>query len=375
MTPLGRQLAKVVHAFEHTLHLPDPGIVYLTLATAVASRLPGDPVWLVIVGPPSSGKTVVADTLLGLPWVCAVSTFTEAGLLNGSRGGRRGLLPELPERALLQVKDLTTLLSESSATRDRLFACMREVYDGRYIRELGTKRVEWEGSVGMIAAVTDAIFTVDLGIMGERFCYYCLPPSSSVDDQLACWVAGDHAGHEAAVRRDLSRKVTRLLSSLEFPSILPSMDEGDEGRLITLADLGARCRSSVVRGGVSRDIELVPQPERPMRLFNQLRRIHAALIVLGATEETIWRLLPEVALGGVHPDRRRVIEALLDAALDLATSTVGGRVGLPDTSARRHLQDLRALGIIERTGAGPERWGASAWLREQWRSIDGTWES
>ena len=74
----------VVDLFRSTMHLPDPSIVYAVLGAVAANRLPGDPLWLLLVGPPSSGKTETLDALCELPEYHPVSTFSEAGLLAGS---------------------------------------------------------------------------------------------------------------------------------------------------------------------------------------------------------------------------------------------------------------------------------------------------
>ena len=71
------------------------------------------------------------------------------------------------ERGVLVFKDFTTVVSEHDSTRNRLFACLREIYDGRFTRLLGTKggrTFEWEGKAGLIGGVTEAIDTVNLGL-------------------------------------------------------------------------------------------------------------------------------------------------------------------------------------------------------------------
>jgi hypothetical protein len=79
------------------------------------------------------------------------------------------------------------------------------------------------------------------------------------------------------------------------------MTEDEQARLTTLATIGARSRSSVVREGYSREIELVPWHERSPRLFSQLRQLHPGLTVLGTSNNQKWGLLAKVALDGMHP--------------------------------------------------------------------------
>jgi hypothetical protein len=127
----------------------------------------------------------------------------------------------------------------------------------------------------------------------------------------------------------------------------------------------------LVRNSYKHDtIELVPAAERPPRLFAQLRQLHAGLVAIGTPPSELWRLLAEVALGGIHRDRRRVIEVLVGEDVDLTTSTVGGRIGLPTTTARRHLEHLMAVGVVDLVGEYPERWRLSEWVRERWWTVE-----
>jgi len=210
-------LAKVIALFQNTMWLPDPGVVYLVLATVAANRLPGDPVWLLIIGPPSSGKSETLGALSGLPEVHYVSSVTEAGLLSGSptrEGGNAtgGLLRLVGERGLIIASDFATLLNEHGSTRNRIFNCLREVFDGRLIRRLGTgggRNYAWEGHAGFMGACTEAVDSsaIDLGLLGERFCYYRMPEVCAEDDWLASMVAGENAGHQPEIRTERASAV------------------------------------------------------------------------------------------------------------------------------------------------------------------------
>ena len=72
--------------YRQLLHLPDPTAVLAALGTVAANRLPGDPVWTLLVGPPSSGKTEIIDSLRLVPKAVSVSTLTKAALLSGRTG-------------------------------------------------------------------------------------------------------------------------------------------------------------------------------------------------------------------------------------------------------------------------------------------------
>jgi len=371
-------LADLVETFTRTLWLPDPAIIYATLGAVAANRLDGDPLWLMVVGAPSSGKTVALDALSDLPEYRMASTITEAGLLSGSTSrdpnATGGLLDEVGERGLIVAPDFGTLLSEHAATRNRIFACLREVFDGKLVRRLGTNGGTpraWTGHAGFLGAVTQAIDSpnVNLGLLGERFAYFRMPASTADDEYLTCVVTDEQAGHQQRIRAERSAAVAAFFADLTLPSELPALHEPERDRLVTLATIGSRCRSPVERDPHSREIEIVPDHERATRLFGQLRQLHAGLVVIGTPPSISRPLLAKVALDGIHPGRRAVMNYLLTAGGAHSTSSIAGHCRFTESPTRRHLQDLHAHGVIDRLGTAPEQWAPSEWLRDQWWAV------
>ena len=97
-------IADTLAVFDHWLLLPDPTPIYAVLGTVAANLLPGDPVWLGLIAPPSSAKTEILNSISGLPNVMQAATLTVAGLLSGvpkkQRAGRRQGRPTAPNRRL-----------------------------------------------------------------------------------------------------------------------------------------------------------------------------------------------------------------------------------------------------------------------------------
>jgi hypothetical protein len=82
----GRDHSAIDHAlkvYDKWLALEDHTPIYATLGTIAANLLPGDPVWLGLVGPPSSAKTELLISTSTLPYVIPAATLTPAGLLSG----------------------------------------------------------------------------------------------------------------------------------------------------------------------------------------------------------------------------------------------------------------------------------------------------
>ena len=76
--------------------------------------------------------------------------------------------------------------------------------------------------------------------------------------------------------------------------------------------------------------------------------------------------MSKVALDGIHSGRRRVIEFLAARPGGHSTARISGDCRLPETTVRRHLQDLMAHAVVEFLGNFPERWSASEWLLDSW---------
>src|SRR5262245_15508393 len=190
-------LADLIDAYRDAWYLPDAGPVEVVLATVVANRMRGAPVWALLVGPPGSGKTEAlrlldADELpnrdgdrAALADVFCVSTFTEAGLLSASPSrdpaATGGLLAEIGTGpGVLVFRDLTTMLAKVGNRDHSVLDLLREVHDGRYVRRAGSgggRTFAWQGKAGALGAVTEEIDRHHniVAAMGPRFLYWRMP--------------------------------------------------------------------------------------------------------------------------------------------------------------------------------------------------------
>ena len=366
---------ELVAVFRRWLYLPDPGPVVVTLAAYVANRLPGDPVWLLLVGPPSSGKTELLNSLSGLKDAYSVSTFTEAGLLSGSTSRRPdatgGLLVELGKSGVIVCKDFGSVLSESSETRAGILAALREIYDGAWCRRLGTGgglKLAWTGEAGLLAGVTETIdrHAATMGALGERFLLYRLP---ALDDEGRLEQgrrAGANTGHQVAMRHELARAVASFVGGASLLPTAEAVSSEATEQLVLLADLATRCRSPVERDARDREIELVPQPEAIGRMQAVLVQLLRGLWAIGVSDPEARRMLGKVALDSIPKNRRLVIEHFVSHGSNVywATADVADALGIPTGVIGRTLADLAAHGIVLRhaQGGGQHRWTPSEWL-------------
>jgi DNA-binding transcriptional ArsR family regulator len=355
-----RTVVDVVETFRRWLLLPDPGPLYAVLGAVAANRLEGDPVWLLLIGPPGGGKSELLGSLAALEDVHPTATLTEAALLSGTPrkdhdpSAKGGLLRIIGEFGLILCKDFGSVLNMNRDARAAVLAALREVYDGNWTRHLGTdggKTLHWSGKVGLLAGCTPTIdrHNAVMGAMGERFVLFRLP---EMDNAAQARQALSHAGQERAMRRELATAVADLFSQpLEAPR---GLDEDERERLVSLTTLVVRCRSAVERDGYSREVELIPGAEAPTRLVVVLERFLAGLDVVGVERADAWRVVTKAALDSIPALRRSVMDTLYVVEEPLPTSDVATRVGYPRNTAHRALEDLAAHGIvaIEKQGQG-----------------------
>jgi hypothetical protein len=351
-------LTEVEETYRRWLYLPDLGGLRVVLATIAANRLPQDPVWTLLVAPPSSGKTEIVMGCARLPDVYAAATLTEAALLSGSPKKDRaasatgGLLRQIGEYGVMLHKDFGSVLSMHHDARAQVLAALREIYDGSWTRLLGVdggRALHWEGKAGFIAGCTP---TVDrhhavMSQMGDRFLLYRLASverDAQIDRSLT-------RGGGAKMRKELARSVCGFFAGLDAEREPRTLQRTDIERLKVLALFATAVRSAVERDGYTRDIELVPDMEAPARLGNQLRGILDGLDVIGVDRHEAWPIVAKAAVDSVPSLRLKVIRSLLFREW-VSTTDVEKATGYPNKTTRRTLEDLHAHGLVERQLGG-----------------------
>lgn len=341
--------------FRQWLHLPDTGSLDVVLGTIAANRLDGDPVWMLLVGPPGGGKSEILNAIAHLDDVHPAGTLTEAALLSGTPKKDRaddskgGLLRAIGDRGVICCKDFGSVLSMNRDARAHVLAALREVYDGSWTRHVGTdggRTLSWYGRVGLVGGVTPTIdrHHAVMGAMGERFTFYRLP---EVDARTHARQALGHSGREKAMRAALQDAAHDALDELRVPR---ERTDDETDMLVSLSVLVVKARSAVERDGYTRDIELVPGSEAPTRMIIMLDRLLAGLDAIGCDRTTALAHVRKIAFDSVPALRVAVLRALHGGQQD--TNDISETVRHPTQTTRRSLEDLVAHGLVECTRQG-----------------------
>ena len=367
------QLRDIICCFQEFLFLPDTAALELVLGAVAANMLPGDPVWLLLVGPAGYGKTEILNCITKLPAVHQIAVLTEASLLSGTpkkdaNGAKGGLLKEMGAFGILTIKDFGGVLSLSRETRGPILAGLREVYDGSWVRYVGSdggRALAWQGKAGLIGGSTPSIdsYYAVISALGERFIYYRIPESTEDDKSKAALA---HMGEEGEIRNKLSLMVAGFFSSLDLKAP-PRLSEDETAWLISLARFTARCRSPIERETYSsREITLIPGAESPTRLVKCLCQLLYGLLSIGIPRARALELVGKVGLDSMPAIRRKVISALLEHPGELSAPDLAATLDYPTSTTRRTLEDLTAYGLIRRNKAEFNRdlWSATPLAQE-----------
>jgi hypothetical protein len=363
-------IERVLETFERWLILPSRNPVYAVLGAVAANLLPGIPVWLGLVAPPSSAKTEILNSISTLPNVYQAATLTPAALLSGvpkkqhHKTAVGGLLRQIGDFGIISLKDFGSVLSMRPDAKAEVLAALREIYDGSWTRHLGTdggRTLAWRGKVGLIfgcTGVIDGHYSV-IGSMGDRFLLNRLEPCKG---QFQCALRHSGAATEQ-MQKELAEAVVHLFAGARTEPRPFNVESEEFQRLDRVVSLVVRLRGAVERDRYSREVEAIYGAEGTARLGLTLERLLAGLDTIGVDRTLALDVVEDIAMDSVPPTRCGAYEFLQDIApAEAETAAVAKHMGLPTTTARRALEELAAYNLVERTGQGqgkPDLWCAT----------------
>lgn len=341
-------LADARATFQRELNLPDPLIVDVTLAVVASAHQPGDPIWIHLVGAPSTGKTETINSVQDWPTVYALTELTPAGLVSGrdsEDGQDHSLLPKLHGKTLA-IKDFTPTIDAPKDQRQKLFGRLRDAFDGSqaiHTAMVGTRA--HKATFNLIDGVTPAIDKMWRNTsLGERYLLFRHAPADPIK---SAGKALDGATRKTEVRAALRRAACGVLSGIDH-DIVPTCDEERKQIIIRLAVILAKARTFVERDH-DHKIEYQPEPEGPSRIAQQLFKLGQGLALINGRAvigDDDIAVLVRVTFDSMPPKRRKVLEKL--ASVDSATATqLGTALGLGESATQEAMGDLIMLRICE----------------------------
>lgn len=372
-------LKEIKDYYKEVFYVEDDTILDLLCAIAISVWTESDAIWLLVIGPPSSGKTEFVNTLVGLPFAHQISTLTENAFLSGmggSDGKEKSLLHKIGPKGLIVMKDYTSILSTKEELRKKILADMREIYEGHIVKATGNgKDVEWKGKINFVGAVTDAIYLGegDDASMGRRTIDYVMPHFTRETRIKMAKKSSKNIGDASAKREKIKSMFAEFIEEKrqELPAVLPPLPEELEDELIRIANFSTEMRTATKRD-FQGNLAFAPENEVPMRMSNQLMILAQVLIFLndGELSKAHHDILMKVALDSISRQRRVTLQTLAKYER-VTTKGLAQALNYPTKTALAWLEDINVLGGCSRTLVGNyDMWELSKHGREIMTTYD-----
>lgn len=354
------------------LHTEDDGMIRIAIASIVATRLQvGDPVWMIMIGPSSSGKSQVLRplALTDSKFIHRVDDLTENTFLSGMKvkKGEKdiSLLKRIGYLGIIVISDLTVLFSKNNESKNAILSQFRMIYDGEMVKYSGTNSepIKWAGSLGVIAGSTPSIYShfEDVADMGERFIYYRMKDydiETATRRSLGRKIFGKELDNELS--EFYARYIKESIMNCGGKKNIPEISEKIFNRIVNISMLAAILRTPTHYDKFEKAIDKVPIPEMPMRVALQLSALAKGLSVLSFYDTGSWELeekdieyIEWCAYSLANEERRACLKILASVEYNtyMTTTVIADKIGLNTSVIGRSLQHLSAIGILNRSGS------------------------
>ncbi len=366
--------AQIQECFDSFMLLRDRDFIRLTLAVVIGNQIPSRrPIWLLLVAPPSSGKTTALNALVNLTIntkrgekilpTCSISDITDKTFASGAirNDKETSLLYRLPFGGVLMFKDFTSVLSKREEERRGIMAQLREIYDGAYKKIFGTgEEVTWVGKIGAIGGVTEAIYQhlEGMAVMGDRFMLYQVPQPDRIA-VLEFKLDQEDKGTTESVQMPKAQALVHQYMQQAFDMLEDtklSLDKTQRRDIIGVANFCTIARSGIIVNEYTNDISFVPSPEMPTRMFEQMLSLGATFLLMNKIdgEEGVHlddrdlKTIYKIAYDSIPIQRRIALRYLAQYSEGVDTAALARKTNYPTKVVQGWLEQLNALGVVAR---------------------------
>lgn len=330
--------------------------VKLAFATTYSINLPGkNNVWLFLVGPPSSGKTIICE-FFELSERCLWQSTLSSKSLISHYGQSQGLvdvsiLARLDRKALV-LKDYTEVLSLPETERRQVEGILRGAYEGRVQHPSGVGERDYICEFSILSGVTAAINSVQTAELGERFMRYKMCSTTNIETiQEAALNAQLFGGQTVEDIKVLTTEFMRNNYNIEPKRLLGMLPTWFRQKVIPLARLITHLQSVVKRfqtGYKAGSVMYKPEIIAPTRLTTQLEKLALALTLIQEepqVSEDTYRLIRTVAFDTVDGYNTDIVKYLIKNP-DKNHNEIKEATGI---NVNGQLEDLSMVGLIEKS--------------------------
>lgn len=324
-----------------------------------------NPIWLLVVGNPSSNKTTLVFLLRHAPNTYRLDTMTANPFSSGQKekDKPKDLLPLINKHCFI-VKDYSTLFGRNEDAVRQFVTDLVSIYDGEYSKHSPTRgTIRYESHFSHLGCITPLALNKRqhyMNMMGARFLQLNIPRLT--DEQRSDGLKTLWAHKRFS---DMEEEATLFVSSFcgQLRDKLPSIALEDESghiiaKLNALAQLTAHARGIVITearkfsdvgGKESVHYETVDtQIEEPFRALFQLRKLARSLAVVRDKKEVTdveIATVRLVVLSSMPCRRADVLKTFQNQTMQTAKE-VAAKMDKDWKTVKRHLDELCSLGVL-----------------------------
>lgn len=366
-TPKGEAFRLLLQEILKIVSLPEDLIRCVFAVTLSVKLNLFPPLWLMLIGMPSSAKTDIVSLLRGLDFVYFLDSMTMNPFASGykppSTGKTYDLLPELDKKCFI-VKDYTTIFSLNEETTKKLLGELVSIYDGEFAKFSPTRGlISYRSAFSHLGCLTPVALNRHqqyLNIVGPRFMFYRVPILDDTRRSKGFSIAWNTKDRKSLLQ-EKSDIVKLFFTDLLRNSLIlfKITDQSVRTTLECLSGLMARSRGIVVtqRESFKNEEDKIQsyyeitdlQIEEPWRAFQQLRGLAVCLALLEGrsyVSDADLTVLKTIVISSMPAERADVLDYFL-AHSDVKARDLSSVTGKSVRTCQRLLKELEGLGIIQ----------------------------
>jgi macrodomain Ter protein organizer (MatP/YcbG family)/DNA-binding transcriptional ArsR family regulator len=323
-----------------------------------------DPVWSLIIGGSSGGKSTLLAPLVNIEKVHFVDDVTEKTFLSGYKvKGKSASLLQMIGSGMMIFSDFTSILSKNHVSRGEILSQFRLIYDRKLVKHTGTGSVKWEGKMGVLAGATPEIYYhLESGqAMGERWIYYFLDVPSdeamSKKQSTTNTSAKDITDIMSIHYKDYYNDVRDWIEKHGVPKL--NMNEHQRERVRQASMFCVEGKTTVHTNFKSGKIDQIPNKASVGRDFKSFEAILLAFQIMycyetgnpdASVQDWMLDITDKCSYCSINRERRAILEILARTKDHLSASQIGSSdgFGLEKQGVELYLAPLFAVGLIKR---------------------------
>ncbi|HTE49031.1 MAG TPA: winged helix-turn-helix domain-containing protein [Candidatus Paceibacterota bacterium] len=347
----------------------DKKTLHIIIAIAISAQLRlNPPLWLFLIGVPSSFKTEFVGLLGDMKEVFTLDTLTEnafaSGFIPPDGSDPQDLLPLLDNRCFI-IKDLNTIFSMNEDMVKKILGDLTSIFDGKFEKFTATRgMIQYNSLFSMIGCITPSILIKHYNYatqLGPRFLFLRLPELTDEEMQKGfnkSWNETDRRKKIIETRQLVSSYCTQLIKKIKQFKNNPETNEikkkiNNIARFICNARGIAISGRSTFKNDAGNEVDYYEikdwQVEHPWRILNQLKSLLTILSFINGKnniDEEIINIIRPIILSTMPVDRSQVLNVLASKC-GLSARDISKEIRKSSKTIRRILKELEALNIVD----------------------------